>query len=50
MVRLKSPVRLDWVDPAVCSLEYRLKISSRLPFLKHLPAAAHEAKPTAHAH
>jgi len=40
MVRLKSPVRLDWVDPAVCSLEYRLKIISRLPFFKHLPAEA----------
>lgn len=40
MVRLKSPVRLDWVDPAVCSLEYRLKIIGRLPFFKHLPAAA----------
>ena len=40
MVRLKSPVRLDWVDPTVCSLEYRLKIIGRLPFFKHLPAEA----------
>lgn len=40
MVRLKSPVRLDWVDPKVCSLEYRLKIIGRLPFFKHLPAEA----------
>lgn len=40
MARPKSPVRLDWVDPAVCSLEYRLKIIGRLPFFKHLPAAA----------
>src|SRR5574342_511328 len=37
MPRPKSPVRLDWVDPAVCSLEYRLKIIGRLPFFKHLP-------------
>jgi CRP-like cAMP-binding protein len=40
MARLKSPVRLDWVDPAVCSLGYRLKIIGRLPFFKHLPAEA----------
>ena len=40
MVRPKSPVRLDWVDPAVCSLEYRLKIIGRLPFFKHLPTEA----------
>ena len=40
MVRLKSPVRLDWVDPVVCSLEYRLKIIGRLPFFKHLPDEA----------
>jgi CRP/FNR family transcriptional regulator, nitrogen oxide reductase regulator len=40
MARPKSPVRLDWVDPAVCSLEYRLKMISRLPFFKHLPADA----------
>lgn len=40
MPRPKSPVRLEWVDPAVCSLEYRLKIIGRLPFFKHLPADA----------
>lgn len=40
MPRPKSPVRLDWVDPAVCSLEYRLKLIGRLPFFKHLPAEA----------
>jgi CRP-like cAMP-binding protein len=40
MARPKSPVRLDWVDPGVCSLEYRLKIISRLPFFKHLAAEA----------
>ena len=40
MTRAKSPVRLEWVDPAVCSLEYRLKIIGRLPFFKHLPANA----------
>ena len=40
MARPKSPVRLEWVDPAVCSLEYRLKIIGRLPFFKHLPADA----------
>lgn len=38
MVRPKSPVRLEWVDPAVCSLEYRLKIIGRLPFFKQLSA------------
>jgi len=40
MARPKSPVRLDWVDPAICSLDYRLKIIGRLPFFKHLPADA----------
>ena len=40
MARPKSPVRLDWVDPAVCSLEYRLKIIGRLPFFRHLPPDA----------
>jgi len=40
MARPKSPVRLDWVDPEVCSTEYRLKIIRRLPFFKHLPAEA----------
>jgi CRP-like cAMP-binding protein len=28
------------VDPAVCSLEYRLKIIGRLPFFRHLPSEA----------
>jgi CRP-like cAMP-binding protein len=36
MSRLRSPVRQDWVDAGVCSLEYRLKIISRLPFFRHL--------------
>lgn len=40
MVRPKSPLRLDWVDPTVCSLDYRLKIIGRLPFFKYLPADA----------
>ena len=40
MARPKSPVRLDWVDPEICSLEYRLKIIGRLPFFKHLPVDA----------
>src|SRR5574339_259247 len=40
MPRPKSPLRLDWMDPEVCSLEYRLKIIGRLPFFKHLPAEA----------
>ncbi len=40
MPRPRSPVRLEWVDPAVCSLDYRLKIISRLPFFKHLPPEA----------
>lgn len=40
MPRPKSPVRLDWVDPAVCSLEYRLKIIGRLPFFRHLSPEA----------
>lgn len=40
MSRPKSPVRLDWVDPAFCSLEYRLKIIGRLPFFKLLPLDA----------
>jgi CRP-like cAMP-binding protein len=40
MVRLKSPVRLEWVDPAVCSTEYRLKLIGRLQFFQHLPAEA----------
>ena len=40
MSRPKSPLRLDWMDPEVCSLEYRLKIIGRLPFFKHLPVEA----------
>ena len=28
------------MDPAVCSLEYRLKIIGRLPFFRHLPSEA----------
>ena len=40
MPRPKSPVRLDWVDPAVCSLDYRLKIIGCLPFFMHLPTDA----------
>ncbi|MFT3891749.1 MAG: Crp/Fnr family transcriptional regulator [Anaerolineales bacterium] len=40
MTRQKSPVRLEWVDPLVCSTEYRLKIIGRLPFFKHLPEKA----------
>jgi CRP-like cAMP-binding protein len=38
MVRPKSPLRLEWANPAVCSLDYRLKLVGRLPFFKHLPA------------
>ena len=40
MSRPKSPVRLEWVDPAVCTLDYRLKIISRLPFFCHLTPEA----------
>jgi CRP-like cAMP-binding protein len=40
MPRPKSPVRPEWVDPAVCSLDYRLKIIGRLPFFRHLPPEA----------
>ena len=40
MAHSKSPVRLDWVDPAFCSLEYRSKSIGRLPFFKHLPTDA----------
>ena len=36
MPRPKSPVRQEWVDPVVCSLDYRLKIIGRLPFFRHL--------------
>lgn len=40
MPRPKSPVRLEWLDPAVCSLDYRLRIIGRLPFFRHLPPEA----------
>lgn len=40
MLHTSSPVRLDWVDPSVCSWDYRLKIISRLPFFNHLPPKA----------
>ena len=40
MPRPKSPVRPEWVNPAICSLEYRLKLIGRLPFFRHLPAEA----------
>jgi len=40
MPRLKTPLRLEWVDPAFCSQEYRLKIVGRLPFFKSLPVDA----------
>jgi CRP/FNR family transcriptional regulator, nitrogen oxide reductase regulator len=40
MPRPKSPVRPEWVDPAVCSLDYRLKIIGRLPFFRHLSREA----------
>ncbi|HSK87737.1 MAG TPA: Crp/Fnr family transcriptional regulator [Anaerolineales bacterium] len=40
MPRPKSPVRLEWLDPAVCSLDYRLKIIGRLPFFRHLSSGA----------
>lgn len=31
---------MEWVDPTVCSLDYRLKIIGRLPFFGHLSSAA----------
>jgi CRP/FNR family transcriptional regulator, nitrogen oxide reductase regulator len=40
MALRKSPVRLDWIDPAACTLDYRLKIIGRLSFFKHLPQEA----------
>ena len=40
MPRPKSPVRQEWVDLEVCSLDYRLKIIGRLPFFRHLPPDA----------
>jgi CRP-like cAMP-binding protein len=36
MPRPKSPVRQEWLDPAVCSLEYCLKIIGCLSFFRHL--------------
>lgn len=33
-------MRKDWIDPAACTLEYRLKIIGRLPFFQHLPPAS----------
>jgi CRP-like cAMP-binding protein len=40
MPRAKSPVRPEWVDPGVCSLDHRLKIIGRLPFFRHLSLEA----------
>ncbi len=40
MPRPKSPLRMQWIDPAACTLDYRLKIIGRLPFFKHLPLEA----------
>lgn len=40
MARPKSPVRNERLDPAVCSLDYRLRLIGRLPFFKHLPGEA----------
>lgn len=40
MPRPKSPVRQEWVDLEVCSLDYRLKIIGRLPFFRQLPPDA----------
>lgn len=40
MPRRKSPVRLDWIDPVACTLDYRLKVIGRLPFFKELPPEA----------
>lgn len=36
MPRPKSPVRQEWINPDVCSLDYRLRIIGRLPFFRHL--------------
>lgn len=36
MPRPRSPVRLEWVDPTFCSMEYRLKLVGRLPFFSGL--------------
>lgn len=40
MPRPKSPVRQEWINPQVCSLDYRLKIIGRLPFFRHLSREA----------
>ncbi len=40
MARAKSPLRMQWIDPAACTLDYRLKIIGRLPFFRHLPPEA----------
>lgn len=40
MPRAKSPIRREWVDPEVCSLDYRLKIIGRLPFFRRLSSEA----------
>lgn len=40
MTGRKSPVRVQWIDPKACTLDYRLKIIGRLPFFAHLPVAA----------
>lgn len=36
MPRAKSPLRMTWIDPSACTVDYRLKIIGRLPFFKHL--------------
>ncbi len=40
MTRRQSTVRLDWIDPAACTPDYRLRIISGLPFFKSLPVEA----------
>jgi CRP-like cAMP-binding protein len=40
MSRPKSPVRREWIDPVICSLDYRLRIIGRLPFFRHLSREA----------
>lgn len=40
MTRSATPLRLEWIDPAVCSPDYRLKIIGHLPFFRHLTPAA----------
>ncbi len=36
----RSPVRLDWIDPEACTLDYRLQVIGRLSFFESLPAEA----------